>query len=84
MATFSSSNVEKYIWTTYRFIGKFDKGHNSSRVEFAPPAMERYSYGPLVVTASIIVWPDTGDNVTGMPKHVNEKRRTKHVTGATI
>jgi hypothetical protein len=23
--------------------------------------------------ASIIVWPDTGDYVTGMPEHVNEK-----------
>jgi hypothetical protein len=23
--------------------------------------------------ASIIVWPDTGDYVTGMPEHFNEK-----------
>jgi hypothetical protein len=26
------------------------------------------------VTASIIVWPDTGDYVTGMPEHINEKK----------
>ena len=61
------------ITTTCRFNGKFDKGLDSLRVEFAPPTMERYSYGPLGVTASIIVWPDTGDNVMGMSKHDNEK-----------
>jgi hypothetical protein len=25
------------------------------------------------MTVSIIVWPDTGDCVTEMPEHVNEK-----------
>jgi hypothetical protein len=65
------------ITTTYRFIGTFVKGHDSLRVEFAPPMMERYSQGPLGVTSSIIVWPNTGDNVTGMPEHVNEKKEYK-------
>jgi hypothetical protein len=61
------------ITTTYRFIEKFNKGLDSSREEFAPPTMERYSYGPLDVMASIIVWPDISDYVTGMPEHVNKK-----------
>jgi hypothetical protein len=41
---------------------------------FAPPAMERYSQGPLGVTVSIIVWPDTCDMITGIPEHGNEER----------
>jgi hypothetical protein len=61
------------ITTTYRFIRKFDKGLDSSRVRFAPLTMKRYSWGPLGVTASIIVWPDTGGFVTRMPEHNNEK-----------
>ena len=59
--------------TTYRLIEKFDMVLDSSRVGFSPTTMERYYLGPLVVTASIIVRPDTGDYVTGMPEHVNEK-----------
>jgi hypothetical protein len=51
------------ITIAYRFIEKFDKWPDSSRVGFAPPTTGRYSYGPLSVTASIIIWPDTGDLV---------------------
>jgi hypothetical protein len=29
------------------------------------------------VTVSIIFWPDTGDYVTGMPEHNNEKEKNK-------
>jgi hypothetical protein len=38
---------------------KYVKGLDSSRLGFTPPMMERYSLGPLGVTVSIIVWPDT-------------------------
>jgi hypothetical protein len=27
------------------------------------------------MTESVIVWPDTGDYVTGMPEHFNEKEK---------
>ena len=61
------------IMTAYRFTGKYDKGLDSSRVEFAPSMMERYFLGPLDVMASIVVWPDASDYLAGMPKHINEK-----------
>lgn len=65
------------ITTVYELIGKFDKRLDSSRVGFAPPAMERYSYGPLNVTTSIIVWLDTGDYITGC---LNTSMRNKNKT----
>ena len=43
----------------YRFTEKYDKERDSSILGFAPPTMERYSLGPLDVTVSIIVWPNT-------------------------
>ena len=61
------------ITTTYGFVRMFDNGLDSSRLGFAPPSMGRYSYGPLSVTESNIIWPDTGDYVTGMLEHNNEK-----------
>ena len=36
--------------------------------------MERYSQGPLGITVSIIVWPDTRDTITGIPEYGNEER----------
>ena len=62
------------ITTTYRLIGKFDKGLDSSRVGFASHTMEKIFLGPLGVTTSIILWPDTGDYVKGMLEHFNEKK----------
>src|ERR1041385_8599785 len=41
------------------FTEKYDKKLGSSRLGFAPPSLERYSLGPLGVTVSTIVWPDT-------------------------
>ena len=61
------------ITTTYTFIGMFDKWSDISRVRFTPPTMEIYSYGPLGVTSSVIVWPDTGYYVTGMMERNNKK-----------
>jgi hypothetical protein len=47
------------ITAAYGFMEKYDKELDSSRFGFDPPAMERYSLGPLGVMVSIIVWPDT-------------------------
>ena len=43
----------------YGFTEKYDKGLDSSRLGFAPLTMEIYSWGPVGVMVSIIVWPDT-------------------------
>ena len=44
-----------------------------SRLGFVTPIVGEVSLGPLVVMASIIVWPNTGDYVMGMSKQVSEK-----------
>jgi hypothetical protein len=43
------------ITVAYGFMGKYDKGLDSSRLGFTPLTMERYSLGPLGVTVSTIV-----------------------------
>ena len=52
--------IRKLVATAaYKFIEKYDKELDSSRLGFASPTMERYSLGPLGFMVSIIVWPDT-------------------------
>ena len=47
-----------------------------SRLEFAPPVMERYTLGPLGIMVSSIAWPGivSKESVTGIPEYGNEKR----------
>ena len=47
------------IKVDYVFIGKYNDVLDMSRLGIAPPAMEIYTLGPLVITMSIIAWPST-------------------------
>ena len=44
------------ITTTYRFIGKFDRGLDSSRVGFGPPMMEMLEICPRGNNICIIIF----------------------------
>jgi len=62
------------ITAAYGFMGKYDKGLDSSRLGFTPPTMERYSRA-----LSVLRYPSSSgqtqcDLITGMPERGNEKR----------
>jgi len=62
------------ITAAYGFMGKYDKGLDSSRLGFAPPTMERYLWA-----LSVLRYPSSSgqthcDLITGMPEHGNKKR----------
>ena len=62
------------ITAAYGFTRKYDKGLDNSRLGFAPPAMERYSQGPLGVRYPSSSGQIQCDLITGMPECGNEKR----------
>ena len=62
------------ITAPYEFMGKYDKGLDSSRLGFAPLTMERYLWALSVLRYPSSSGQTQGDLITGMPEHGNEKR----------
>jgi hypothetical protein len=62
------------ITAAYRFMEKYVKGLDSSRLRFAPPTMERYLWALSMLRYPSSSAQTQGDLITGMPEHRNEKR----------
>ena len=61
------------ITAAYGFMGKYVKYLDSSRLGFAPPAMERYTQALSVLRCPSSSGQTLCDLITGMPEHETRK-----------